>query len=93
VSSICLLVSFFLVFASIIAACTSGNITQGGETYLIIEQKCSRCHSPQHVYAKKRTEDEWKRLMHGMKMRGLVVTPAEEQEIMNVLKENLLLDN
>lgn len=31
--------------------------------------------------------------MHGMKMRGLVVTPAEEQEIMNVLKENLLLDN
>ena len=92
--SICLPVSFCLVFVSFVTACSSGGSSAtGGKTFPIIEQKCGTCHSAKSVYAKKRTEDDWKRVLHGMKMRGLKVTPDEEREIMNVLTEHLLLEN
>lgn len=86
--STCLPVSFCLVFASLVVSCSSG-----GQTFPIIEQKCGSCHPAKVVYAKERTEEDWKKVVHGMKMRGLKVTPAEEQEVMRVLTENLLLKN
>lgn len=51
----------------------------------IIEQKCSTCHSTTIVYEKKRTVDEWGRLVHGMKERGLQLTPDEEKQVLGAL--------
>lgn len=51
----------------------------------IIESKCSACHSTSVVYAKKRSADDWERVVYGMKGRGMVVTPEEEKAIMEVL--------
>lgn len=86
--SICLRVSFFPVFASLIFACS-----ESGKTFPLIEQKCGKCHTASIVYQKNRTEDDWKRVIHGMKMRGLVLTKQEEQDVMKVLTENFLLKN
>ncbi len=85
---ICLRVSFFPVFASLIFACS-----QGEKTFPIIEQKCGKCHKASVVYQKDRTEEDWKRVLHGMKMRGLVITEQEEKDVMKVLTENFLLKN
>jgi hypothetical protein len=51
----------------------------------IIEQKCGKCHDASVVYKHKRSMDEWDRLVFGMKVRGMKVTPEEEKEIMDVL--------
>jgi hypothetical protein len=80
-------VSFFPVFVSLLIACS-----ETGRNFPIIEQKCGKCHSPAVVYRQKRTEADWQRVLHGMKMRGLVITPAEEAQVVKVLKENLLLE-
>lgn len=57
----------------------------------IIEQKCSSCHSTSNVYAKKRTLDEWGRLVYGMKVRGLKLTPEEEKQVMGALADHYSL--
>lgn len=51
----------------------------------IIEQKCGSCHDTSVVYKHKRSMAEWDRLVFGMKVRGMKVTPEEEKEIMDVL--------
>lgn len=51
----------------------------------IIEKKCSTCHSASVVYAQKRTIDEWGRLVYGMKVRGLQLTPDEESQVLEAL--------
>lgn len=51
----------------------------------IIEQKCGSCHDSSVVYKQKRSMAEWDRLVFGMKVRGMKVTPEEEKEIMDVL--------
>lgn len=51
----------------------------------IIEQKCGSCHDTSVVYKQKRSMAEWDRLVFGMKVRGMKVTPEEEKEIMDVL--------
>lgn len=86
---ICLRASFFPVFVSIIIF----GCSESGKTFPIIEQKCGKCHKASVVYQEKRTEEDWKRVLHGMKMRGLVVTEQEEQDVMKVLTENFLLKN
>ncbi|MDD5167330.1 MAG: hypothetical protein PHN75_00805 [Syntrophales bacterium] len=53
----------------------------------IIEQKCGNCHSASVVYKKKRSMDEWDRILFGMKARGLKVSPEEEKEILDVLEK------
>jgi hypothetical protein len=53
----------------------------------MIERKCSNCHKTSVVYAKKRPMAEWKGLINGMKVRGLKVTPDEEQAIMEALSK------
>ena len=51
----------------------------------LIESKCSACHGTSVVYAKKRSADDWERVIFGMKGRGMVVTPEEEKAIMEIL--------
>lgn len=58
----------------------------------IIEQRCSSCHSTSVVYAQKRTVDEWGRLVYGMKVRGLKLTPAEEEQVLETLAKYYSLD-
>ena len=58
----------------------------------IIEQKCSPCHSTSVVYAQKRTVDEWGRLVHVMKVRGLQLTPDEERQVLGALAKYYSLD-
>jgi hypothetical protein len=40
------------------------------------------------VYAKKRTLGEWERLLYGMKVRGMDVTPSEEKAILDILSQS-----
>jgi hypothetical protein len=53
----------------------------------IIEQKCSVCHQTSIVYSKKRPMAEWERLIYGMKVRGLKITPDEERDVMDALSK------
>ncbi|HWR69057.1 MAG TPA: hypothetical protein VN416_08555 [Desulfomonilia bacterium] len=78
----------FFVWAAL-ASFLSG--CPGGKTD-IIEQKCSSCHSSSVVYAQKRTVDEWGRLVYGMKVRGLKLTPAEEEQVLGALGKYHSLD-
>jgi len=41
------------------------------------------------VYNRKRSKSEWDRVVHGMKVRGLVISDAEEKELMSELYNKL----
>lgn len=56
----------------------------------LIEQKCGTCHSATIVYQARRTPEGWRQVIHGMKLRGLVITPAEEEEVYQILIRNFL---
>ena len=58
----------------------------------IIERKCSICHATSLVYQKERPTAEWDRILHGMKIRGLKMTPAEESEIRRILADRYSKD-
>ena len=79
-----LLGSFCLVFSSFLIVSCSSN-------YTVIESKCGRCHKSEIVYSKKRNLEDWKRVVYAMKIRGLVITITEEEELFNVLKEKGLI--
>jgi len=51
----------------------------------LIEMKCSSCHKSSVVYHKKRSLEDWDRLVFGMEGRGLKLTPDERKEIMAIL--------
>ena len=57
----------------------------------LIEQKCSTCHKPSVVYKKKRSLEQWDRVLYGMEKRGLVLTPEERTAIMKILETNYSL--
>lgn len=80
----CLLVIFCLVFVNfvIVTGCFSGTRNS------ILEIHCSKCHSVKVVYEKKRSKKEWRKLVSGMKRRGLKLTPEEEKEVFDALFEN-----
>lgn len=40
------------------------------------------------VFKKKRDNDDWNRVIHGMKMRGLKLTEQEEKEVVGYLTKN-----
>jgi hypothetical protein len=54
----------------------------------LIEQKCSNCHKSSVVYEKKRTLEQWDRVLYGMEKRGLVLTPEERTAILKILETN-----
>jgi len=72
-----------LVFVSILVSCT--------KNYTIIEQKCGMCHSSDIVYLKKRSMDEWERVLYAMKTRGLKISQNEEKELFDTLREKKLV--
>lgn len=76
--------SFCLVFASFVILSCSGD-------YTIIESKCGRCHKSEIVYSKKRSLDDWNRIIYAMKTRGLTITDIEEEEVLKVLNEKKLI--
>lgn len=80
----CLPVSFFLVSASLAAV---GCSTQ--PKIQIVEDKCGKCHTAERVYESKRTPAEWERVVYGMKVRGLVLSDAEEKMLMTELNTKL----
>jgi hypothetical protein len=57
----------------------------------LIEQKCSTCHKSSGVYVKKRPMLEWERLLYGMEIRGLKLTPDERRTILEILAKNYSL--
>ena len=51
----------------------------------LIEQKCGTCHSADIVYDSRYSEDGWRQVLHGMKIRGLKLTAAEERRMLEIL--------
>lgn len=76
--------SFCLVFVSFMVLSCSGD-------YTIIESKCGRCHKSKIVYNKKRSLDDWKRMIYAMKTRGLIIIDSEQEEVLKVLNEKKLI--
>lgn len=54
----------------------------------VIDRSCSSCHKASVVYEKKRTQDEWKRIMFAMKARGLVISAEDEGRVMEFLSRS-----
>lgn len=57
----------------------------------LIEQQCGTCHSATVVYQTRRTENGWRQVMHGMKIRGMVITEEEEEQVFKILVREFLL--
>lgn len=57
-------------------------------TFPLLEQKCGACHSATTVYQSRYDAEEWKKVLHGMKLRGLQLNQEQEQDIMRILTEN-----
>lgn len=57
----------------------------------LIEQHCGTCHSAAVVYQTRRSEEGWRQVMHGMKIRGMKITPLEEEQVYSILFEKFLL--
>ncbi|MCX8084376.1 MAG: hypothetical protein N3C60_05580 [Calditerrivibrio sp.] len=53
----------------------------------MVEHKCGTCHSVEVAIGKKRDKEDWKKVIHGMKIRGLKITEKEEQAILSYLIE------
>ncbi|WP_273267109.1 hypothetical protein [Flexistipes sinusarabici] len=82
----CRLVSFCLVFVSFFTLIGCADY----EKNKVIEEHCGTCHSTERIYQKKRTKEEWRKLVHGMKMRGLKLTKEEEKKVFEELFQNYL---
>ncbi len=60
-------------------------------TYDVIDRSCGSCHDASIVYEKKRTQDQWARVMFAMKAVGLKISPEDEQKIMEILSRSYTL--
>lgn len=58
----------------------------------LIEQKCGTCHSADIVYQTRRTAAGWRQTMHGMKLRGMVISAEEEEQVFTILLRDFLLE-
>lgn len=63
----------------------------GQQKIPLIEQKCGTCHSASIVYQTRRTEEGWRQVIHGMKIRGLVISEEEERQVYDILVRDYLL--
>jgi len=77
-------VSFSLVSASLIAGCGDRI-----DRIQIVEENCGKCHSTDPIYRMKRSKAEWKRIVYGMKVRGLKISGSDEKRLMEALYNNL----
>lgn len=80
----CRWVRFCLVYVSIIFLIGGCSKTDNSNNDLIT-QKCGLCHSLKVALDKNRDLEEWKKVIHGMKVRGLKITEREEEEVLNYL--------
>lgn len=74
------LISFFLLLMSsalLLSSCR--------QQIPLIERKCGTCHSATVVYQTRRTEEGWRQVVHGMKIRGMEITEEEEQQVFETL--------
>ncbi len=62
------------------------------ESIPLIEEKCGTCHSASIVYETRRSEAGWRQIMHGMKVRGLVISEEEEQRVFDILLTDFVLE-
>ena len=51
----------------------------------VVVRACVPCHAPELVVAKRRTEDEWDRIIAAMIDRGAVADEDEQQRILEYL--------
>jgi len=78
-------VSCSLVFANLLLAGCGEEV----DRIRIIEDNCGKCHKTDIVYLEKRSKNEWDRIVHGMKVRGLKVSESDEKRIMQELYNKL----
>lgn len=80
----CLWEKFFLVFVSFI-------LVYGcmGEKNIepLVYQKCGLCHRVEVALSKKRTPEEWKKIIYAMKLRGLKLSEEDEMVILSFLNK------
>ena len=83
----------FLIFFLVIVVCTTVLLLNSCDQNKIplIEQHCGTCHSATIVYQTRRTEEGWRQVMHGMKIRGMVITEEEEEQVYAILFREFLL--
>jgi len=85
----CLWVRFFPVYVSVLSVFILISCDKvEKQKFSMLEQKCSVCHPLSVALNKNRDEEEWKRVIHGMKVRGLIITEDEERKILDYLKNN-----
>lgn len=82
-----------LMVAIILSICTMALVlgSCGQQKIPLIEQHCGTCHSATVVYQTRRSEEGWRQVMHGMKVRGMNITPEEEEQVYAILFEKFLL--
>ena len=78
-------VAAFLMFAfaALFIACTGSD--RGTR---IINQKCTKCHSTQRIYAYKRTKAEWQDIIERMKRHGAEIDKEEIAFLVEYLSAN-----
>ncbi len=85
--------SLLLIVTIAVGICTITLLLSscGQQKIPLIEQKCGTCHSAAIVYQTRRTEEGWRQVMHGMKIRGMVITEEEERQVYDILFRDYLL--
>lgn len=53
----------------------------------LIESKCSTCHDTARVFSAEKSAEEWNSTVDRMERSGLVVTDAEQQQIVEYLSQ------
>jgi cytochrome c5 len=53
----------------------------------VVVRACAPCHAPELVVAKRRSADDWDRIILAMVDRGAVADEAEQQQILDYLVE------
>ncbi len=53
----------------------------------VVVRACAPCHAPELVVAKRRSADDWDRIILAMVDRGAVADEAEQQQILEYLVE------
>lgn len=59
----------------------------GNPADALVESKCSLCHTTERVYAADKSAEEWDATVDRMEKSGLVITDAEQQQIVEYLSE------
>ncbi len=82
----CRWVRFCLVYVNIVWVFVMNGCSKPyDKEFELIKHKCGLCHSIEVALNKHRDYEEWRRVIHGMKVRGLKITEREEKEVLSYL--------